>query len=384
VTFQRILRKSVGPANIAVFTIGILVIILLLTPIINMFFITGSSETLKGLYYVRKFDYEKYLERADVWIDLLNPQNTFIYFNNTGSETIDIVRAWILINNEMIPFKYHIRIEPGGSIDLNKLARDISKVIGATIYPDNILSLVSSRGNVFPIRDAIISLRSSSNVVTQLSYREEFIRIFPRPENTLWYPNFSKLIGEKRIEGYYQPSVSKGGTCNVKADPIVSYLDGYNNPLLLLKVSGNRLVQFELDNKQSACEKFVFKNIVNIWNLQDVSIYMKIVIRADRLENAPSLGGLYVNVSISFINSTLGRISSRAYESTYIPMRDEQSFTYVWQIIVKLDHRFFTVDILREYQDMEIRIDLYREGSARYKYIVGLDYVVIQGGGVYG
>jgi len=379
------IRRASGVGSIIIFTIGMLLALLVSSYIYATFIASEPRELARGLNIARSFEYEKGLERATVWMDLLNPQNTPIYLNNTGSETINIVRIWILDGDYLQTLSYKASIPPGGYLDLNALARELSTDLGKTIYVTDIVSLVSSRGSVFPIRDRVLMLQTQSSSFIETRYREEFVRIFPRPENTLWYLNFTNLIKSKRLEGYYQGAVSGGGTCEVKAYPAVDYLQGYDTPLLLLKDAQGRVISIVLDNYQSGCLRYVFKNVSSIWNLQDIYIYLKIVVRSEKQENKPgNLGGLWVNVTISFINSTLKRLSSMAGETIYIPMRDEPAFNYVWQVLVKLDHRFFTVDILREYQDMEIRIDLFRAGDIRYRYTVGIDYVVIQGAGVYG
>ncbi|MEM4485442.1 MAG: hypothetical protein QXE13_06360 [Sulfolobales archaeon] len=359
-----------------------LIVLSIMIPVLLLYMQRGSTTTGSVDLYLEEM-YRRDLEMADVYVSMRKGEISGYYLNNTGSVELYLTTAWIYINNTFKPFTVGIKLMPGDSLDLGVLARNISDYTGVSISPLDIYALVTSRGKIIPIAQRIYDYIFSKPVAI-IGYGESVIRIMPSNDNTLLDKNFTNLINQGRIETLYSSTVSappSGTQCNKKANPYVGYISNYSNPLLLLK--DRDLVILSLANKQSGCILISLYNISRVINPQDVFLLLKLVIVANLTRDRGDPGITYVNVSVGFYNRSVSQFYSNATASTAINM-SSPNMIYPWQVFLKLDHRFLTVDLMREYLSLDIYILLYREGANEYNYIVGVEYIIFQGMIVYG
>lgn len=380
-------RRAV--AEIVVVSIMVVMLLLIVIPLVYVYIQRGYSVSESSNLFLEEL-YRRDLEETDVLVEMISGNPTKYILINKGSVSIDITTIWVSTQSTLIPLNTRITLRPGEALDLGDLAINLSETLENLIFPTDILGMVTSRGKIISISERIYEKIFNPAILSSTS--EIVIPLYS--SNTLLASNFSNLIKQNRIETYYSKTVSSSDIpqCNTKADPVVGYISGYSSPLLLLR-DKSYYVSISLDNKQSGCVRLIIYNISQITNLQDLFIQIKLVIAANATKIIRDPGFTFINLTIKFYNATLARSSSGgdvstrsiASASTIINMSaSPEKIIYPWQVLLKLDHRFFPVDLLREVQSMIIDIYLYRNGDARYDYIVGIEYIAAQGAILYG
>jgi hypothetical protein len=320
------------------------------------------------------------LESNVIGSDIIN-----IYLlRNIGKIPVDIIRWWILNDNNMpmIILKSYV-VQPGGSLDLNQTASalgagDVSKI----------LFVVTARGNIIPISSEAERL-----------YGELIPRIPPpqsQPTNPVIYKptalsteNFTELISDGKVSAYYKrPTDPTDERCNLDATPlVVNKFDNVMAPYPALVAAyrdqGGYTYEFLLANKQSACARFIIKNLV-AYNISIKNFYVKSYIgfyaRAYYVRNVDVF---YITVVMRLIDSSNGLEVGSASQTIYY--RFDPMFYMAYDsipVILKLDAKYVDPNYLNNrYFDVEISIYvyLYAQGGDSFYVKLGVHEITFFG-----
>jgi hypothetical protein len=317
------------------------------------------------------------LESNVIGSDIIN-----IYLlRNIGKIPVDIIRWWILNDNNMpmIILKSYV-VQPGGSLDLNQTASalgagDVSKI----------LFVVTARGNIIPISSEAERL-----------YGELIPRIPPpqsQPTNPVIYKptalsieNFTELISDGKVSAYYKRPTDE--RCNLDATPlVVNKFDNVMAPYPALVAAyrdqGGYTYEFLLANKQSACARFIIKNLV-AYNISIKNFYVKSYIGFyARAYYVRSVDVFYITVVMRLIDSSNGLEVGSASQTIYY--RFDPMFYMAYDsipVILKLDAKYVDPNYLNNrYFDVEISIYvyLYAQGGDSFYVKLGVHEITFFG-----
>ena len=245
---KQIIRKAV--AGMLAFIIGISVLMITLIPLL-IYLNTSSGETLKAMGMVREFQSQRSREALDIVYDATS--STFL-LKNTGTTPITIILAAISSGNQCVNLsKTNINLNPGDTV------KNISNYgLGSICY------VVTSRGNVFPVKEKYNLLLS------QLAQSSQEI-VFT-PDNTKFAEDLYNSYKNKIIANYSTSSTS----CTNPGTPTLHPFDKYNNKkLLTINYTSGGVVNYT----NNGCFSLTFQNVVNVsGNQYAVAVFYKIVI----------------------------------------------------------------------------------------------------------
>ena len=246
---KQIIRKAV--AGMLAFIIGISVLMITLIPLL-IYLNTSSGETLKAMGMVREFQSQRSRESLDIVYDATS--STFL-LKNTGTTPITIILAAISSGDRCGNLsKTNISLNPGDTV------KNISNY-----GLDSICYVVTSRGNVFPVKERYNILLS------QLSQSSQEI-VFAS-DNTKFAEDLYNSYKNKIIAKYNTDRTS----CTNDGTPKLHPFDKYNNKkLLTINSTSDDVVSYE---KDYGCFSLTFQNVVNVsGNQYAVAVFYKIVI----------------------------------------------------------------------------------------------------------
>jgi len=360
-----------GISNLIALIIGGVLIVLLLLPLL---FSLEREILSMGIYESAYSNYysEKDSEGLEFRFDLLGPTPVFKIVN-TGSLPAKLIRAWILIDpdtNTLIPVSINVYLLPKQEYDLLNLLDQLRVVLGRDVSPDQVFSLVSSRGNEVLIRQNIISL----NIVRTIYMIEtpDF-----RPDRSLLYWNFSTLLN--RISASYSLSDTSCGSIGYPSLDYLTYsgVRIYPTKLLFVKTYGGNIVTFSLSTG-AGCQGYVFKQLVRIDpNVNTLKIFFRfIALLYSIYYSSRDYDYWRFTVEFRLVNK------SYSYASTYTYVLPIYKNPFVLMTTGELAS-YVTIDVSDAPKDLtyDLYITIYiNQDAGRIIYSkTGLDYLVFQG-----
>jgi len=335
-------RKAV--AGMLAFIIGVSIVIALIVPLV-LFLSSSSGEVIRALNVLGEFQSQKAQEDLDVVLD----RGRF-FIKNAGSLPTTIVL--VLVDRglgcarDLSLYKVSLTIDPGASVAVIPAAN-------TSLGPDAICYVVTSRGNVFSIRERFLRV-SGVEVITVITNQTT---------------RFADDMASWNIDARF----SRGSDmCDVRGIPWVGVpaRSVYGKMLLTVNESSTATVIYDLNaTRQSVgCASFTFNNLVRLDRPSyAVIVLLRIVIIS--LENTRDAISATADITLRSGGLAIGSTSTAV---VYSPQKDLDLF--VWDLAPLIPAR----DAPPGDYSLEVRVVL-NQISGRGKYIVGIEYLALQG-----
>lgn len=339
-------RKAV--AGMLAFMIGISIVIVALVPLL-LLLNSQSSEMLRAANTVNTFQSLRDSESLNIVI-----QSGDIVLKNTGSVPITI--ALLIINNSIT----------GSCIDTPQLVRtnttispgDYYKnitVAGKTYKLEDICYIVTTRGNVIPIKEKYYTYLSQLSGVSG--------GILSR-ENT----RFAEDMNTGVIKANYS---TNDYSCNIKATPYIAKIPQYPNRLLTANDS-NDIIVFSLSSGGKGCLSFTFENSLELdGSGYAVLVVYRIVVVGSNLNKNNFRLDLETRASVS---GSGGAYSSSATSPNWQPKLDSDYLNLTWDVILVIPMKGASPGRY----SLTITIIL-NQINSNGNYRVGVEYLSVQG-----
>jgi len=332
-------RKAV--AGMLAFIIGVSIVIALIVPLI-LFLSSSSGEVIRALNVLGEFQSQKAQEDLDVVLD----RGRF-FIKNAGSLPTTIVL--VLVDRglgcarDLSLYKVSLTIDPGASVAVIPAAN-------TSLGPDAICYVVTSRGNVFSIRERFLRV-SGVEVITNQTTR------------------FADDMASWNIDAMFSRA---SDMCNVRGIPWVGVPapSVYGKMLLTVNESSTATVIYDLDAARQSvgCASFTFNNLVRLDRPSyAVIVLLRIVLIS--LENTRDAFSATAGITLRSGGLAIGSTSTSV---VWTPKKDLDLF--VWDLAPLIPAR----DAPPGDYSLEVRVVL-NQISGRGKYIVGIEYLALQG-----
>jgi hypothetical protein len=338
-------RKAV--AGILAFIVGISILIVTIIPLL-IYLNRVSGEMIRAFNSLSEYQRHRSLESIDILVE-----GNRVAIKNTGS----VAEAFILAvidngygcNNRASILKINIALDPGDKIySINTSSSSYTL--------DKICYVMTSRGNVFPVREkylAVLVSLAPPAIITNESTR------------------FADDMKSWSISVYYSIG---SDICNVAGLPWIGVISPiYNKKLLTINSSATEIVKYELGGQnRTGCALYRFKDLLSLDRPgYAVLTIMRVVIIGTNLSNIR----LDANAYISIIRDNVYISTASAY-LTWNPAPDPRRDTdyIVWDIVGLIP----ISNIQPGTYSLEIKLIL-TQIIGKGAYYVGIEYLVIQG-----
>ncbi|MEM3960527.1 MAG: hypothetical protein QXQ36_01445 [Sulfolobales archaeon] len=365
-------RSRKALSNIIAIVIGLMIMVVILIPMLEFYLGEVSRVTYSSSIYD---SYIRYRDSENPVFEFEILDTPIFNLSNKGMIPIKIVRVLVLDSSgEIIPISLDIELGPGQSIDVAQLAYSISQIIGSDVTPDRIIAFVTARGNIVPIRNNIINL----NIIRTIYVSEapDF-----KPDRSLFYWNFSSVIAQGRIGGWYSKNSS---SCSVSGSPYLGYLyvDGrrlYPTQILFINESQRSYVWFSFYNG-TACLRYLFKSLLSLDpNVSTVRIYYRFIGYLNTSMYSTLSYDMY-NVNISMQISGVEGIVGAGYQVVTIPLKGDSVYSL---LLVSAFTGYIDVPVSsynpNSKYDLIITLQITQNTGRIISSVIGLDYLVFQG-----